>query len=261
MSEREKELSVNVGRIPIHWDKPDETDLRLEAVTVSVGYDDILDITLGLNHPQLDTLIVVTSHADKATQNVCKKHSVMCVQTDLFNKNGRSFNKGAAINAGFTYFQYRGWRMHIDADIILPDNYRRILFNHTSLDKDCLYGADRVDIIGLDELKKYLNNSLPQQAHRILITPAVHRAIGSRVVSSLYGYLPLGFFQLWHSSCQHDYPYSLGTAAHDDVMFAALWPLSQRRHLASVIVYHFCTEEPTWGSGWDKRVQPRLKKD
>src|SRR5580693_7111178 len=75
--------------------------LRLEAVTVCVGFDDLLDLTLGLNHPHLDTLIVVTSHADRATQAVAKKHGAICVQTDLFGKNGRNFNKGAAINAGF----------------------------------------------------------------------------------------------------------------------------------------------------------------
>src|SRR6266567_8062496 len=91
---------------PPPTDYPDAQ--RLETVTVSVGFDDLLDVTLGLNHPHLDTLIVVTSHADKATHAVCRKHGAVCVQTDLFTKNGRTFNKGAAINAGFGYFQYSG---------------------------------------------------------------------------------------------------------------------------------------------------------
>ncbi len=128
--------------------------LRLEAVTVCVGFDDMLDLTLPLNHPHLDTMIVVTSHEDRATQQVAKKHGAICVQTDLFTKNGRHFNKGAAINAGFGRFQYHGWRLHLDSDIILPDNFRRVLFNHTHLDPNSIYGADRIDVIGRDELRQ-----------------------------------------------------------------------------------------------------------
>lgn len=127
--------------------------LRLEAVTACVGFDDLLDATLALNHPHLDTMIVVTSHDDRRTQAVAHKHGATCVQTDLFKKNGRAFNKGAAINAGLSRFQYHGWRLHLDADIALPDNFRRVLFNHTHLDPACIYGADRCDVIGCEELR------------------------------------------------------------------------------------------------------------
>src|SRR5580658_8424827 len=113
---------------------------RLEAVITCVNFDEILDVTLTNNHPHLDTAIIVTSHADKKTQKVAQKHGATCVQTDLYYKNGRNFNKGAAINAGFNHFHYHGWRLHLDADIALPDNFRRLLFNHTHLDKNCLYG-------------------------------------------------------------------------------------------------------------------------
>lgn len=235
-------------------------DLRLEAVTVSVGFDDLLDITLGVNHPQLDSLIVITAHDDRKTQGVCNKHGVTCVQTDLFYKNGRNFNKGAAINAGFGYFQYHGWRMHIDADIALPDNFRRMLFNHTHLNKRTLYGCDRVDVIG-DEIERFLHvrHRKPQHIHKALVTTH-DRPIGGRFVSPLHGYLPLGFFQLWHADCQKDYPYSLGTAAHDDTMFSSLWPSANRTHLPSVVVHHLCAREPVWGENWDgNRQQPRLR--
>jgi hypothetical protein len=95
---------------PGHYDREAR---RIEAVTTCVGFDDLLDLTLGLNHPQVDHFIVVTSHEDRKTEKVCHKHSATCVKTDLFRKNGRSFNKGAAINAGFDYFQYHGWRLHV----------------------------------------------------------------------------------------------------------------------------------------------------
>lgn len=94
----------------------EKESLRLEAVTVSVGFDDLLDHTLEINHPHMDNMIVITSHDDKNTQTVVRKHGATLVLTDLFKKNERNFNKGAAINAGFNYFQYHGWRLHLDAD-------------------------------------------------------------------------------------------------------------------------------------------------
>jgi len=185
--------------------------LRLEAVTACVGFDDVLDVTLAMNHPQVDTMIVVTSHEDVATQQVARKHGAICVQTDPLKKNARGFNKGAAINAGIGRFQYHGWRLHLDADIILADNFRRMIFNHTQLDPDCLYGADRIDVIGMGELtalKAQLAVS-PQAANRFLIDPShLKREIGHRYVDTLRGYCPMGFFQMWNARCQHEYPWS-----------------------------------------------------
>jgi len=237
--------------------------LRIEAVTACVGFDDILDVSLANNHPHLDTMVVVTSHEDKKTQEVARKHGAICVQTDLFRKNGRHFNKGAALNAGFDRFQYHGWRLHLDSDILLPDNFRRILFNHTHLDENCIYGADRVDVIGLNELDtlKGRLQSEPQHSWSAFVNPAQNRPLSPRYVDPLRGYVPIGFFQLWHASCQKSYPYSLGTAAHDDVMFAAQWPLSHRRHLPTVVCYHLCAQPPTLGENWDgKRRQPRISR-
>lgn len=226
--------------------------LRLEAVTTCVGFDDMLDVTLSQNFQQLDSAIVVTSHQDRRTQAVCAKHGVTCCPTDLFGKNGRAFNKGAAINAGMNYFQWHGWRMHIDSDVILPPHFRRMLFNHTHLEPACIYGADRVDVWQGKPIDA-------QHTCGMFVTPPGGRHIGARFVDHLNGYHPLGYFQLWHASCQKPYPYSLGTAAHDDLMFSGLWPAAYRRLLPSVIVYHLVTQEPQWGENWDgKRAQPRL---
>lgn len=243
---------------PYHNDPPGRDDLRLEAVTVSVGFDDFLDVTLGLNHPHFDTMIVVTSHGDRKTQAVARKHGAICVQTDLFSKNGRNFNKGAAINAGFGHFQYQGWRLHLDSDIVLPDNARRILFNHSHLDKECIYGCDRVNVVGLDALWKI--RGYPQHKHGCLVSVEHPVPVGARFVDTLHGYVPIGFFQLWHANNQHPYPYSLGSAAHDDVLFAAQWPHSQRRHLPGIICLHVCAASACWGENWDgRRKQPRLR--
>lgn len=235
--------------------------LRLEAVTTCVGFDDMLDVTLALNHPHLDSMIVVTSHDDTRTQLCARKHGATCVQTDLFRKNGRNFNKGAAINVGFDRFQWHGWRSCLDADIILPDNFRRLLFNHTSLDRACIYGADRVDVIGKGTLNQLVASmrAEPQAAWSCLLKTGHTSPPGARYVDPLRGYVPIGYFQLWHASNQWPYPYSLGTAAHDDVMFAAEWPETQRRVLPTAFVYHLCGQEPTISENWDGvRRQPRI---
>lgn len=248
-------MSVIATRPP----SPNPDNLRLEAVTICVGFDDILDHTLPLNHPHLDTMIVVTSFDDYKTKQVANKHGAICVQSDLFTKNDRKFNKGAAINDGFNYFQYNGWRLHLDADIILPDNFRRIIFNHTHLDPDCIYGADRQNVVGWRELTTAREN--PQHAQRLLLHGGGTRAHGHRLIDLLHGYLPIGYFQMWHAKAQKPYPYSMGTAAHDDMMFSALWPRTQRRLLPSVIVHHLVPKEHApIGENWEGRKHPRITK-
>jgi glycosyltransferase involved in cell wall biosynthesis len=231
--------------------------LRLEGVTTCIGFDDLLDHTLTINHPHFDTMIVVTSHDDKKTHAVARKHGVFCVQTDLFKKNGRNFNKGAAINAGFDRFQYFGWRMHLDADIALPDNFKRILFNHTALNPHCIYGADRVNIVGVKAIKDFIRRRKLQHTHSCLVES--HGKNEARYVDPLRGYCPLGFFQLWNARAHKSYPYSLGNAAHDDVMFSSQWPHSQRRHLPTAVCYQLCGSTPKWGENWEgHRKQVRI---
>jgi hypothetical protein len=242
-----------------HHEHDNPESLRLEIVTTCVGFDDILDVTLTANHKQSDHYIVVTTHADRLTQKVAKKHSVTCVLSDLFFKNGRKFNKGAAINAGFDYFQYYGWRLHLDSDIMLPDNFRRVLFNHTHLERHCLYGCDRLNIVGSDNINKLIHAGNQQHHHGLLLGETeADGELGHRLVDSLRGYLPLGFFQLWNYKTQKPYPYSLGTAAHDDMMFSALWTTQSRRHLPSVICYHLCPETPKVSQNWEGRKSARL---
>lgn len=231
--------------------------LRLEAVTTCVGFDDMLDETLKHNMPHLDSMMVVTSHEDQATHKVVNKHGATLVMTDLFRKNGRNFNKGAAINAGFNYFQFLGWRLHLDCDIALPDSFRRVLFNRTHLDTQCIYGADRMDIVGCELLDRV--RSAPQHlygSHVCIEAPVAHRFI-----DPLCGYCPIGFFQLWHARGHRRYPHSLGTAAHDDTMFSMQWKEEHRRHLPTVVVQHVLAAPSVLGQNWDgRRQQPRLKR-
>lgn len=46
--------------------------MRIEAITVSVNYDDFLAETLPLNRPLFDDMIVVTTPEDVETQRICR---------------------------------------------------------------------------------------------------------------------------------------------------------------------------------------------
>jgi hypothetical protein len=243
--------------------KYDVDSTRLEAVTTCVGFDDFLDETLASNHHHFDNFIVVTSHHDRKTQAVAQKHGATCVQTDLFKKNGRVFNKGAAINAGFGRFQFFGWRMHLDADIIVPDNFRRILFNHSFLERYNIYGADRINIIGYKNFQNYhyAIRAKPQAADGYFVESCHAQPIGARYVDPLLGYCPLGFFQLWHSSQQKPYPYSIGDASHDDILFAQSWPQANRIHLPTIICHQLCQTDPKMAENWEGRRHARFNKE
>lgn len=228
---------------------------KIEAVVVSVGFDDLLAVTARLNLPHLDNLFVVTTHADAKTQRVCEELGATAVLTDTLEFRGKTFAKGAGLNAGLCHCQYRGWRLILDADIVLPDHFRRVLLNYTHLDDQCVYGADRVDVVGLDALKRH---SVTQWGHREEVR--VDLPIRARVVTRDYGYLPLGYFQLFHAACSKHYPSTAGGAGLDDVIFSQQWPLSHRRLLPSLFVYHLCTAPPTLGENWDgTRRSPRLE--
>ena len=253
-------MSHNYTHHPTPSDPFSADALRIEAVTTSVGFDDILDVTLTANHAHFDSMIVVGAGDDTKTRDCCYKHNAIFVESHLFKLHGRNFNKGAAINQGFGHFQYNGLRLHLDSDIMLPDSFRRVMLNHTHLDRKGLYHADRTDLVGWDEINSFLYPKCPQHHHNV-VQSHHHRPIRERFVHPLYGFVPIGYFQMWHASEQKSYPHGLGTAAHDDVLFAVQWAPEHRHLLPSVIVGHVCAKQPQFAENWEgRRGQPRLDK-
>jgi hypothetical protein len=242
--------------------------LYLEGVTVSVNYADFLDETLTANLDHFDEFCVVTAHDDRATQAVCERHGVMCVQSDVHREQlgpggGLDrFNKGLLINLGLAHLRHRGWLLHLDADIVLPDRLRFML-NKSRLDPDCIYGADRVNVVGRAKWNaiKRSERFARQCHHRYLVSPAdgAPGCLGSRLVHNEYGYCPIGYFQLWHSrQGKRRYHFSQGSAEHSDVMFALQWPAAKRILLPGVFVYHLESERAKSGANWQGRVTKRF---
>ena len=130
----------------------------LEGVVTCVGYGDILELTLPKNKKHFDNLIVVTDLKDSRTKDVCDRNGVNCIQSDIFYSKRTVFNKGGAINLAYANLTYFDWCINLDADIILPDNFRHSFMAH-DLDENELYGVPRKFVWNYEQYKKLEDNT------------------------------------------------------------------------------------------------------
>jgi hypothetical protein len=111
----------------------------LKILTTCVGYDDILALTLPRNVRHAVDYLVVTSDEDDQTARVVESvEGVRLHRTDAFTRGGAYFNKGAAVEEGFSVLGRDGWILLLDADIILPHE-----FEPGPLNKEMIYGMAR----------------------------------------------------------------------------------------------------------------------
>lgn len=227
--------------------------MRIEAVVVCHNYADFLEHTLPENMEQLDRLVVVTHPDDKDTQRICHKYSIDCIDTLEMHDEGEAFNKGRAINLGLMHLRHEGWLLQLDADILLPHNLRNRL-RQAKLDTKNLYGADRLNVRPYEHFNKHKHKMVPQFQYKYVVSPNQEFPLASRVVHNEFGYTPIGFFQLWHSSQKRRYPAVCGSAEHSDVVFALQWQRVNRVHLPEFFVYHLDSEDmPKFGVNWKGR--------
>lgn len=226
--------------------------MKLEAVIVCKDYSDFLAHTLPENLQHLDRIVVVTHPDDWGTRNLCNKLGVDCLDTTVFHDYGDKFNKARAINLGLSHLRHEDWLIHLDADVVLPPRFRDML-KHARLDQACLYGADRLNVVGYEAWQK-LKAGAPQQfAWRYLVSPPAGLALGSRLLHMEYGFCPIGYFQLWHKSVNRKYPVVGGSAEHTDVLFAVQWPRDRRVLMPELFVYHLESEPAKMGANWTGR--------
>lgn len=226
--------------------------MKIEAVIVCVNFADILEFTLPHTLDVIDRVVIVSDHNDKATHRLCQKFSVDCVKTNVFYQDGDKFNKGRAINLGLSHLRHSDWILHIDADIMLPPRFRSML-EMANLDSKNLYGADRLNTGSYENWVSTLDSIYPQYAYRYLVRPIEKLPLGSRLVHLEYGYCPIGYMQLWHSSVRRQYPIVCGSAEHSDVLFAVQWDRQRRILLPEFFVYHLQAETAKYGADWQGR--------
>lgn len=228
--------------------------MRIEAVTVCYNYGDFLAATLPENMEQIDRLIVVTHPSDVATKRLCDKYSIDFIETEVMHDYGDKFNKGRAINMGLMHLRHDGWLLHLDADILLPHRFRNLL-EHARLEVGNLYGADRLNVENYENWVKHKNDRVPHHHYRYLVPFIKAFPVGARLLHKEFGYCPIGYFQLWHSSQKRKYPVVAGSAEHSDVVFACQWPRNKRVLLPEVTCIHLETTSDM-GVNWCGRKSP-----
>jgi hypothetical protein len=207
--------------------------MKLEAVVVCVKFNSWLAWTLPVNRQFFDKLVVVTSTKDTKTQLLCHYWQVPCIPVDI--TEDFPFNKGRMINEGLKTLDGDGWVLQLDADIMLPPKFRNIM-NELDLDQNGLYGADRLMVKDMKEwLDFWLEPELIHECNTYLHLTSF--PVGSRIVKlDSGGWLPNGYFHLWHQGTKKlSYPTTKEGASLD---FAKGFERKQRHMLAEIAVLH-----------------------
>jgi hypothetical protein len=209
--------------------------MGIKAITVCVGYDDFLRLTIARVLQHVDKLLVVTSHADVRTQELVAQYpKAVCHKTDAFYDDGASFNKGKAMEEGFDVLGRNGWVLILDADIVLPAT-----IPHFELQSGKLYTPARrimTAIDGLTELPEIDMKKLPL-----------------RQESGNFGY-----FQLFHADDPviRTLPWYETTWVHAggaDSVFEKRWAKANRLRMPFEVVHLGDPDQ-----NWYGRVRPRL---
>ena len=95
--------------------------IDINAVTVCVNFAHYLKYCVS-NKRFFKRWVIVTHKDDWETIDLCKKENLEYILSEKIYE--RTFNKGAAINEGFEYIgKNEEWYCHIDADVLLHDNF------------------------------------------------------------------------------------------------------------------------------------------
>lgn len=238
--------------------------MKIEAVTVCVGYADFLAESVKYNAGLLDRLIVITEEADLATREVCRRHSLQVLLSEDHRRGDTgdrgNFNKGRLVERGLQHLSADGWRLHLDADVVLPNKFRHLL-NAAHLDTRFIYGCDRVMVKSFEQWRKLLHSGWLAHDYHCRVSPPPGFAIGTRWAHHDVGYVPIGFFQLWHSDADQfrgtrtrPYPAHHNDACRTDVQHALQWDRRRRELLAELLVVHLESEASKHGANWRGRT-------
>lgn len=213
--------------------------MKIECVTVCVNFSDVLAFSLPANKAHFDRMLVVSDNADEATKNLCSHQHVELLQTDEFYHSDAAFAKARGINAALAKLDPDGWVLHIDADIILPPRTRELL-GKIDLDPTCIYGIDRMMCPTYEDWIRYLQTPTQMHTAETFVIPEPF-PLGARVARlHADGWMPIGFFQLWHpkGSGIAEYPDLHGTAGRTDMLHAMRWPRAKRILIPELIGIH-----------------------
>ncbi len=238
--------------------------MTIEAVTVCIDYADFLREVAPFNLPHLSRWIIVTTPSDEETRLVCRRFGLECVTTQEHRRDG-DFSKGRLVHRGVAALHGGDFVLHLDADIALPTDLRRLL-DEAHLDEQHVYGCDRLNVTGYDAWQRVKSRGLLCRSNPWAVD--LHRpdcTVGTRVANHGHGYTPIGFFQLWHAAASNwrdhaskPYPFQHGNAARTDVIHALQWDRRQRTLIPELLVWHLESEPSAMGANWNGRKTARF---
>ncbi len=155
---------------------------HLECLIVSVGRARELNICLKNNLRHFDSAMVLTTEQDKETQRVADLHGASQLVTDAFYHGGNNLDVGLPYSIAMSRLRWGEWVLIICADIILHGNFSWYL-SRLHLDRDMIYGCDRINLNRLEDIEKMVTDSLDGPAS-----------------TTEWGF---GYFQLFHLGSKH----------------------------------------------------------
>ena len=181
--------------------------MKIEAVTVCVDYSQYLAKVIS-NKDKLDRWVIVTHKSDTATIKLCVDNGIEFICSKKIFKDA-NFAKGKAINEGLSLLNKKDWILHLDADQLLPENFREVVTRECT-SKRKLYGAYR-----------YTESGRKFPPTKIISQVKDRHGKNQRKIRLLY--IPIGYFQLWHSSKYKTYMATSSNSLGDDYRFILRW--------------------------------------
>ena len=206
---------------------------------------------------------MVTSEDDEETREVCRRYSLDCLLTEDWKIDG-NFAKGRIIERGLQHLRKEGWRVHMDADLILPRDTRRLL-DAAHLNPQKIYGIDRVMVQGFEKWQKFQQAGWMHHSYQNNVKFPEGFSVGARWVDIREGYVPIGFFQMWHSDTDiwrgtriRRYPQAHNDACRTDTQHSLQWDRQDRELLPELIGVHLESESTVNGTNWNGRKTKRF---
>jgi hypothetical protein len=219
---------------------------KLTAITICIFYSDYLVETLA-NRIHFDEWIIVTCPADTVTLELCRTRGLTVVVTSLCGAAGSAFDsaytKAAILNSVLSTLGSDQWVLLLDADTILPRNFRRRL-QAMELYPRALYGLwGRRDCATVQEFKWRL--AIEPWAENILVSDNL-----------------LGYFHLFCLN-QPNNRYPLFKAIpemHDDIAFQNLFKHNLRR-LLPMTAMHVGPAQVNWAGRVSSKFHDGIAND
>ena len=241
-------------------------NIDIYAITVCVNYAHLLKHGIIANKSFFKRWVIVTSEEDVDTQKLCKEHNLECLISKTIRK--RNFFKSGAINEAFDYLGYdKGWYLHIDADIILPQNFPNV-FAVDETEQPLIRGRKTEKSFNILQnhqvtgFRKYINK--PHQQAMLYCMGRINvdededienlniQKYFDRVDDIIQEFEGYGYFQLFYlpalqnkykNHLQQIYPTLSKNAGSDDWIFSKLF---DRKISLNTYCIHLSPEEINW---------------